>query len=108
VEVQAHTNSCSLLYGVSSVDTEHKTVKIRSVTDFFYDDPNAPYIPLPQNDLDQSPCYPIIAIRQGCFYCRFHPEIKNAHLHSIKHHIKYKDPEVHNSELLKFPKLTHG
>jgi hypothetical protein len=44
----------------------------------------------------------IIAKKQGYYYCRLHPEIKNAHLESIEHHIKYKDPKWHESELLKF------
>jgi hypothetical protein len=64
-------------------------------------------MPLPEHDLDQSPCYPIIAQKQGYFYCRLHPEIKNACLESIEHHIKNNDPEIHKSELLNFPKLTH-
>ena len=59
---------------------------------FFYDAPTMPYIPLPDHDLDQSPCYPIIAKKQGYFYCRLHPDIKYVHLESIEHHIKYKDP----------------
>ena len=67
-----------------------------------------PYTPLPEHDLDQSPCYPIIAQKQGYFYCRLHPEVKNVHLESIEHHIKYKDPETHKSELLKLSKLTHN
>jgi len=65
-----------------------------------------PYISLPQYDLGQSPCDIIIA-KQVYFYCRLHPEIKNAHLEFIVHHIKYKDPEAHKLELLKSSKLTH-
>ncbi|MGA9845415.1 MAG: hypothetical protein WBQ25_24220 [Nitrososphaeraceae archaeon] len=45
------------------MDTEHETVKVSSITDF-YDDPIIPYAPLPDHDLDQSPCYPIIAKKQ--------------------------------------------
>jgi hypothetical protein len=63
-------------------------------------------MPLPEHDLNQRPGHSLIAKKQGYYYCRLHPEIKNAHLESIGHHIKYKDPEIHRSELLKFPKLT--
>ena len=49
------------------------------------------HAPLPDHDLDQSPCYPILAKKQGYFYCELHPEIKNVHLKSIEHYIKYKD-----------------
>jgi hypothetical protein len=31
------------------------------------DDPNMPWTPLPEHDLDQSPCYPIIAIKQNYY-----------------------------------------
>jgi len=34
---------------------------IVSVEEFFYDDPNIPWKPLPEHDL-KSPCYPIISI----------------------------------------------
>ncbi len=74
--------SCSAIHDVSSVDMEHEAVKFSSITDFPYDDPNAPYEPLPEHDLDQSPCHPIISIKQGYFYCRLHPEIKNVYLES--------------------------
>jgi hypothetical protein len=67
-----------------------------------------PHVSLPEHDLDQSPCYPIIAQKQGYFYCRLHPEIKNAHLESIGYRIKYKDPKGHESELLKLSKLAHS
>jgi hypothetical protein len=33
---------------------------IVSVEEFFYDDPNTPWKPLPEHDLKSSPCYPII------------------------------------------------
>ena len=63
-------------------------------------------VPLPERDLDQSPGRSIIAKKQVYYYCRLHPEIKNAHLESIEHHIKYEDPAADNSELLKLSKLT--
>ena len=41
-----------------------------------------PYAPLPEHTLEQSPCYPIIAVRHGYFYRRLHREIKNVYLES--------------------------
>ena len=41
------------------------------------------------------------------FYCGLHADVKNVHLESIEHHIKFKDPEAHKSELLKCPEITH-
>ena len=48
---------------------------LSSITNFFHDDPNVPYIPPPEHTLEQSPCCPIIVVRQGYFYCRLHPEL---------------------------------
>jgi hypothetical protein len=107
-EVKGHAHSCSPLNEASFDNEGLDEVKVSSITDFFYDDPNKSWEPLPEHDLDQSPCYPIIAIKQNYYYCILHPEVKNIHLESIEHHIKYKDPEAHKSELLKLPKLTHN
>ena len=101
-EVEERASSCFKLPDVPSVDTVDETAKIISVTDFLYHDPNAPYKPLPEHDLDQSPHYPIIAIKKGYFYCKLHPDVQNVHLESVEHHVKYKDPDKHKSELLKF------
>jgi hypothetical protein len=38
----------------SSSDAKHETAKVISVTDLLYDDPNVPYTPLPEHDLDES------------------------------------------------------
>ncbi len=35
------------------------------------------------------------------YYCKLHPDIENINLESIEHHCKYKDPELHKSEILK-------
>jgi hypothetical protein len=106
-EVEARASSCSQLHTASSLHTEHETAKVGSVADFFYDDSNAPYTPLPEHDLDYSPCCPIIAIKEGYFYCRLHPDVQNIHLESVEHHIRYKDPDKHRLELLKLSKLNH-
>jgi hypothetical protein len=34
---------------------------IISLEEFFYDDPNTPWEPLPEHTLEQSPCYPVIS-----------------------------------------------
>jgi hypothetical protein len=77
------------------------------MTNYFYDDPAVPYAPLPKHGLDRSPCYPIISLKQGEYYCKLRPEIKNVHLESIEHHTIYKDPAAHESDLLKCPEITH-
>ena len=96
----------SPLHNASLSNTNSEVTKVISVTDFFYDDPTMPYVALPDHKLDQSPCCPIIAIKDGYYYCRLHPEIKNTYLESIEHHIKYKVPAAHKSELLKLSELT--
>ena len=63
-EAEARPSSFSPIPGLTSSDAEHKTAKVISVTDLLYDDPEAPYVPLPEHNLDQSPCYPIIAIKE--------------------------------------------
>lgn len=42
-----------------STNSAMKTNPIISVEKFFYDDPNTPWVPLSEHDLNQSPCYPI-------------------------------------------------
>ena len=58
-EVRGDASSCSPLIQTLS-NTESEIVKVSAITDFFYDDPTMPYTPLPDHELDQSPCYPII------------------------------------------------
>jgi hypothetical protein len=106
-EVKGRAHSCSPLSDVSLSTEGHDEVKVSLITNFFYDDPNKSWTPLPEHNLDQSPCYPIIAIKQN-YYCILHPEVENIHLESIERHIKYKDPAAHKSELIKLPKLTHN
>ena len=80
--------------------------KVSPITEFLYDDPTISYAPLPDHDLDQSPCYPILAKKQGYFYCELHPEIKNVHLKSIEHYIKYKD-YILSGCVLSYPYYYH-
>jgi hypothetical protein len=49
---------------------------IVTVEDFFYDDPNTPWKPLPDHDLKQSPCYPLL-IYAGIIIIKFHSTIVN-------------------------------
>ena len=87
--------------------TAAKGRSIVSVDEFFHDDPNTPWKPLPEHDLKQSPCYSIIGIRNyhnyktPFYYCKLHPDIENAYLETIEHHCKYKEPNVHKSEILR-------
>jgi hypothetical protein len=84
-----------------------KTNQIVSVEEFFHDDPNTPWKPLPEHDLKASPCYSIIGIRNyhnykiPFYYCKLHPDIENAYLETIEHHCKYREPYVHKSEILR-------
>ena len=80
-----------------------ESTAIVSVERFFNDVADSPYQPLPEHSLEQSPCYPIIGRNNnnGLYFCRLHPEVKNVNLDPIEHHCKYKEPDVHKSEILK-------
>ena len=93
--------SCSPLPTESVIHIEDTTPHHSSINGFFYDDPNISYTAPQEHTFDQSPCRAIVAIKQGYFYCKLHPDIKDAYLELIEHHIKYKDPQEHRSELLK-------
>ena len=81
---------------------------IISVEEFFMDKSNQGWRPLSSHSLKQSPWYPIIDKRQYIndsvsatfYYCKLHPDIENINLESIEHHCKYRDPELHKSEIL--------
>src|SRR6266487_1776299 len=46
---------------------------IVSLEEFFHDEPDLPWQPLPAHTLEQSPCHPII-VKKGKFYhCKLHP-----------------------------------
>jgi len=92
------------------VEPEQSMRPIVSVEEFFYDDPNTPWKPLPEHDLKQSPCYPFIHIHMyhnykiPFYYCKLHPDIENAYLESIEHYCKYKEPDMRKSEILQLLK----
>ena len=58
----------------------YSPVPIISVEEFFHDDSKTSWKPLPEHDLKQSPCYPIIDIRNyhnykiPFYYCKLHPD----------------------------------
>ena len=100
VSTSAHnaTNTTNL----SHVSRSSQTT-VEAITQFFYDEPYLPYHPPPPHELQDSPCKLIIRLdNHSLFYnCTLHPDIRSYHLESIEHHIKYKNPEMHKSEILK-------
>jgi hypothetical protein len=91
-----HTNNLSQLSHLSQTTVE-------AITQFFYDEPYLPYHPPPPHELEDSPCKSIIRLdnHSMLYNCTLHPDIRSYHLESIEHHIKYKNPEMHKSEILK-------
>lgn len=72
---------------------------ILSVEDFFSDDPDQPWQPLPEHSLQKSPCYPIIDKRGNLYHCKIHQYMESPYLDVIEHHCKYKEPELHKAEI---------
>ncbi len=99
---KSHLSQPSHLSHLSQTSQQSAIILTRDlVEEFFYDD-GGPYCPPTPHTLDESPCKSIIRITQDNFYyCTVHPDIQNIHLESIEHHIKYKDAELHKSEILK-------
>jgi hypothetical protein len=48
------------------------TPPIISVEEFFHDNPNTAWKPLPEHDLKQSSCYPVIDVRNYHNYKKYH------------------------------------
>ena len=105
--ISSHTKDLSHLSHLSQVShmqqlTNNLTREI--IEEFFYDD-GLPYRPPSAHTLDESPCKLIIKIiktnNDDFYYCSVHPDVQNIHLESIEHHMKYKHPEMHKSEILK-------
>jgi len=78
-----------------------RTKAIHSIEDFFHDDLNLPYRPLPEHALEDSSCYPVIEKNGNFYFCKLHTDLQNICLESTEHHCKYKEPESHKSEILK-------
>ena len=99
--ISSHTKDLSHL----SQTPQQPTRQI--IEEFFYDE-GQPYRPPPPHTLDESPCKSIIRMDDHSFYyCTLHPEVRNIHLESIEHHIKYKYPEMHKSEILNISNFVH-
>ncbi len=90
-----HTRNLSQLSHLSQPTVE-------AIAQFFYDEPFLPCHPPPPHELENSPCKSIIRLDNHSllYNCTLHPDIRSYHLESIEHHIKYKNPEMHKSEIL--------
>jgi hypothetical protein len=86
----------------------HTHTPIVTVQEFFRVHPDVPYEyqTLPPHSLEQSPCYPIISKKGGFYRCKVHPKEQNIYLETIEHHCKYKDPELHKSEIIRLTSTT--
>jgi hypothetical protein len=86
---------------------------IVTVDEFFRDDTDKPYSPLPDHTLEQSPCRSIIGSKPTpngkyiLYYCEIcRPEFANddrvasIYLDAIEHHCKYKDPDRHKQVII--------
>jgi hypothetical protein len=90
----------------STTSMMNKDTMLAEIEEFFHDNPDTPWQPLPEHNLEQSPCYYIIEkdrFKSGQTYyrCKIHPEVWNINLVGIEHHCKYKDPDLHKSEVLR-------
>jgi hypothetical protein len=92
----------------SSVTLEEQQRKRKRIEDFFYDEPDLTWIPLPVHTFEQSPCKVIICQmilggrNLGYYYCKLHPEIcYSIDPDTIEHyHYKYnKEPERHKFKI---------
>ena len=69
-----------------------------SIEEFFDDSDREP---LPEHNLEQSPCRPIIDTDKletmGKIFnrCKIHPGVWNIDLIGIEHHCKYQEPDIH-------------
>jgi hypothetical protein len=83
---------------------------LEAITQFFYDEPFLPYHPPPPHELENSPCNSIIRFdnHSSMYNCTLHTDVQSYYLESIEHHIKYKNPEMHKSEILKLLNNCHS
>ncbi len=101
--IDSSNNNSECIPAATSYTSYTSDSNKKKVEDFFCDNPSLPYKPLPQHSLEESPCYPIIGInhKRRVYYCKLHPkESGNINLESVEHHCKYKEPEVHKSEII--------
>src|SRR5438270_13261095 len=89
---------------MTSVNLKHPIV---SVYEFF--DPSIAYRQLPPHIVEQSPCYPIIIVKDdGVVYCcKLHIEEGGygyTNMDAVERHCKTEDPELHKAEILRLLK----
>ena len=107
ISLRAYTNIEDFINSnvIQGQEQSTKTNPIVSVEEFFHGNPNTPWKPSPEHDLKQSPCRPIIGIKNDYkirfYYCKLHPSIENTYLETIEHHCKYKEPDKHKAEILR-------
>jgi hypothetical protein len=81
-----------------------KPSPIVSVDVFF--DPSIAYQLLPPHTVEQSPCYPIIIVKDDgvIYYCKLHEQEDGygyTNLDAVERHCKTEDPELHKAEILR-------
>jgi hypothetical protein len=97
----------------SATSMMNKDTMLAKIEEFFHDNPDTPWQPLPEHNLEQSPCCYIIEKErfktsgQTYYRCKIHPEVWNINLVGIEHHCKYKDPDLHKSEALQSTSMMH-
>ncbi len=73
--------------------------------EFFHDDPSSAWQLLPPHTLEQSPCYPIIVVKEGCLHnSRLHPNEEGygyTNFEAIERHCRTEQPELHKAEILR-------
>jgi hypothetical protein len=88
-----------MISSVTLEDDQHKIIE-----DYFYDEPDLPWVPLPVHIFEQSRCKIIIISQMILGGSKLHPGIYyySIHLDTIEHHhYKYnKEPEKHKSKIL--------
>jgi hypothetical protein len=91
-----------LVMGMKKNPNAQSQRSIEQIDKFFFDGTNSRYRSPAEHTLEESPCKSIIRIDSHSFYyCTLHPDILSIHLESIEHHCKFKDGEMHHSEILK-------
>ncbi len=63
-------------------------------------------MPLPSHSFEQSPCYPIVELKQDetgfepIYYCKLHPDLGSTFLSQIELHCRQKDAESHEYAII--------
>jgi hypothetical protein len=99
----ATTTTTTAANATATTTTNLSQPTVEAITQFFYDEPYLLYHPPPPHELEDSPCKSIIRFdsHSSLYNCALHPDVQSYHLESIEHHIKFKNPDMHKSEILK-------